>query len=122
MVKLEMSASVKEENGLPEITKSSLLQIYRIEEDSVQRTSCFTVAVASAGAGAGVILSDRIKDVAFTALTIFNICNDNSQLLRDIEAAMDTQQQANLTLQRGRQRMTIISSYSVMTSKKNKTI
>ena len=39
-------------------------------------------------------------DYACTALSILNICNDNSQLLLDIEAGMDTQQQTILTLQR----------------------
>ena len=99
MVKLEMSASVKDQNGLSEITKSFLPQIHR-KEASVKRTRRFAVDVAAIGEGARLILSDPIKDAACTALCIFKMCNDNSQLSRDIAAAMDTQQQTILTLQR----------------------
>ena len=38
IVKLEMTASVKDQNGLSEITKSFLPQIHRTEEYSVKRT------------------------------------------------------------------------------------
>ena len=100
MVKQEMSASVKDQNGLSEITKSFLPQIHRTEEASIKRHRRFIGAVAAIGAGAGLILGDPIKDAACTALSIFNMCDDNSQLSRDIEAAMDTQQQTILTLQR----------------------
>ena len=100
MVKQEMSASIKDQNGLSEITKSFLPQIHRTEEASITRTRRFIGAVAAIGAGAGLILVDPIKDVACTALSIFNMCDDDSQLSRDIEAAMDTQQQTSLTLQR----------------------
>ena len=100
MVKQEMSASVKDQNGLSEIRNSFLPQIHRTEEASIKRTKRFIGAVAAIGAGAGLIPSDPIKDAACTALSIFNMCDDNSQLTRDIEAAMDTQQQTILTLQR----------------------
>ena len=100
MVKKEMSASVKDQNGLSEITKSFLPQIHRTEETSVKRTRRFIGAIAAIGAGAGLILGDPIKDAECTALSIFNMCRDNSQLSRDIEAALDTQQQTLLTLQR----------------------
>ena len=95
-----MSASVKNQNGLSEITKSFLPQIHRREEASVKRTRRFIGAVAAIGAGTGLILGDPIKDAACTALSIFNMCKNNSQLSRDIEAAMDTQQQTISTLQR----------------------
>ena len=100
MVKQEMSASVKDQNGLAEITKSFFPQIHRTEEASIKRTKRFIGAFGAVGAGAGLILGDPIKDAACTALSIFNMCDDNSQLSRDIEAAMDTQQQTILTLQR----------------------
>ena len=100
MVKQEMSASVKDQNGLSEIAKSFLPQIHRTEEASIKRTIRFIGAVAAIGAGARLILGDPIKDAACTALSIFNMCDDNSQLSRDIETAMDTQQQTILTLQR----------------------
>ena len=98
MVK-QMSATVKDQNGLSEITKSFLPQIHRTEEASIKRSRCFIGAVAVIGAGSGLLL-DPIKEAACTALSIFNMCNDNSQLSRDIEAAMDTQQQTILILQR----------------------
>ena len=91
MVKQEMSASVRDQNGLAEITKPFLPQIHRAEEASIKRTRRFSGAVAAFGAGAGLILGDPIKHAACTALSIFNMCNDNNQLSRDIEAAMDTQ-------------------------------
>ena len=101
MVKQEMSASVKDQNGLSETTKSFLPQIHRTEEASIKRTRrFFGGAVAAIGACDGLILGDSIKDAASTALSIFNMCDDNSQLSRDIEAAMDTQQETILTLQR----------------------
>ena len=100
MVKQEMSASFKDQNGLSEITKSFFPQIYRTEEASIKRTRRFIGAVAAIGAGAGLILGDPIKDAACTALSIFKMCDDNSQLSWDIEAAMDTQRQSILTLQR----------------------
>ena len=100
MVKQEMSASVKDQNGLSEITNSFLPQIHRTEEASIKQNRRFIGAVAAIGAGAGLILGDPIKDAACTALVIFTMCDDNSQLSPDIEAAMDTQQQTILTLQR----------------------
>ena len=100
LVKKEMSASVKDQNGLSEITKSFLPQIYRTEEVSAPRKKRFVGAVAAIGAGAGLILGDPIKDAACTALSIFNMCSDNSQLSRDVEAVLDTQQKTILTLQR----------------------
>ena len=95
-----MSASVKDQNGFSEITKSFLPQIHRTEEASIKRTRRFVGAVAAIGAGAGLILGDSIKDAACTALSIFNMCNDNSPLSQNIEAAVDTQQQIFLILQR----------------------
>ena len=95
-----MSASVKDQNGLSEITKSFWPEIHRTEEASTKRTKRFIGAVAAIGAGAGLILGDPIKDAACTALSIFNMCDDNSKLSRDIEAAMRTQQQTISTLQR----------------------
>ena len=100
LVKKEMRASVKDQNGLSEITKSFLPQIYRTEEVSAPRKKRFVGAVAAIGAGAGLILGDPIKDAACTALSIFNMCSDNSQLSRDVEAVLDTQQKTILTLQR----------------------
>ena len=100
MVKQEMSASVNDQNGLSEITKSILPQIHRTEEASIKQTRRFIGAVAAIGAGAGLILADPVKDAACTALSIFNLCDNNSQLSRDIEVAMDIQQQTILTLQR----------------------
>ena len=100
LVKQEMSASVKDQNGLSEITKSFLPQIHRTEEASIKRTRRFIGAAAAIGAGAGLILGDPIKDAECTALSIFKICNDNSQLSPDVEAALDIQQQTVLTLQR----------------------
>ena len=94
-----MSASVKYQNGLSEITKSFLLQVHRTEEISLQRTS-FLGAVAATGAGAGLSLGDPIENGACTALSIFNTYNDNNELSRDFEAAKDAQQRTILTLQR----------------------
>ena len=99
MLKIEMSASVKDQNGLCDITKAFLPQIHRTEEASIKRTRRFIGAVAAIGAGAGLILGDPIKEAACTALSIFNMCDDNSQLSRDIEAVMDTQHQTVSTLQ-----------------------
>ena len=75
-------------------------QIHRTEEASVKRTRRFIGAVAAIGAGARLIVFDPFKDAACTALSIFNMCNDNSHLSRDVEATTDTQQQTILTLQR----------------------
>ena len=95
-----MRSSVIDQNDLSEITKSFLPQMYGTKEPSAPRTKRFIGAVAACGAGAGLILGDPIKDAACTALSIFNMCIDNSQLSRDVEAVMDTQKQTILTLQR----------------------
>ena len=99
MIKQEMSASIKDQNGHFEITKFFLPQIHGTEEASIKRTRRSIGAVAAIAAGAGLILGDAIKDAACSALSIFNMCNDDSQLSRDIEATMDIQQQFLLTLQ-----------------------
>ena len=88
VVKLEMSASVKDQNSLSETTKSFFPQTQGTEEASVKQTRRFIGAVAAIGAGAGLILPDLIKDNACTALSVFNTCNNNSQLSWDFEAAM----------------------------------
>ena len=74
-------------------------QIHRTEEASIKRSRRFIGAVAIS-ASAGLILGDPVKDAACTALSIFNMCNENSQLWRNNEAAMDTQHQTISTLQR----------------------
>ena len=51
-----------------------------------------------------MILGNPSKHAAFTALSIFNMCNDNNQLPLDIKAAMVTQQQFSLTPQRVQQK------------------
>ena len=99
MMKLELSSSVKEQNGLSEKTKSLSPQTHKTEEVFVQRTRRFNGAVGAFGTAAGLILGDPNEDVACTALNILKICNDNSQLSRHIEATMEIQQQTILVLQ-----------------------
>ena len=90
MVKLEMNASIRNQNGLSEITKSFLSEIYKTGEASVKRTIRLIGAVAAIGAGGRLILGDPIKETACLALSVFNLCNEKSQLSREIEAAMGT--------------------------------
>ena len=122
MVKREISASVKAQNGLSEKTKSILSQLHRTGDAFIKQSRRFIGAVAAIGAGAGLILGDPIKDDACTTLSIFNMCNDNSQLSPDFEALMDTNSKLFWLCSASRQRMTITSSYLVMKSKNHNTM
>ena len=120
LVKKEMTALVKDQSGLSEITKSFLPQIYRTQEASAPRKKLFVGAIAAIGAGAGLILGDPIKDAACIALSIFNMCSDNNQLSRGFEAVMDTHRQTILTLQHAQAKNDKIFSFSANKSKKHK--
>ena len=54
---------------------------------------------AAAGA-AGLILGDPVKDAAFSALSIFSLCSDNTELEADVENMLKQQTVFQKTLER----------------------
>ena len=59
------------------------------------------IGLIAASAGAtGLALGDPVKEVACTALSIFNICTDTTDLQNDIDGILATQNQFQDVLQR----------------------
>ena len=80
MVKREMSALIKDQNGLFKVKKFFLPQIQGTEEASIKRTIRSFGAVVALGACAGLILGDPIKDVAYLS----SVCITTTASCREI--------------------------------------
>ena len=56
--------------------------------------------IAAAAAAAGLILGDPFKDAACSALSIFSLCSDNTELEADVENMLKQQTVFQKTLER----------------------
>ena len=67
---------------------------------TLPRSKRFVGAIAALAAGAGLILGDPLKEAACTAVSIFNLCDDTSNLSQDVDQILKTQEETIATLQR----------------------
>lgn len=100
LIKLELRSAQTDQAGLEEVTKSFLPPLRQRAEHDKPRKKRFVGAIAAIAAGAGLVLGDPIKDAACSAVSIFNLCDDNSELSRQVDDVLTTQEQTIETLKR----------------------
>ena len=100
LIKLEVKHAMDEPDKLAEVMKSFLPKQYKKDMATLPRLKRFIGAIAALRAGAGMILGDPMKEVACTAVSIFNLCDDTSSLCQDVEQILKTQEETIATLQR----------------------
>ena len=96
----EITEADKDRNRLVEFATSFLPQqsMFAGEKNNRSRRAIGTNA-AAAGA-AGLILGDPVKDAACSALSIFSLCSDNTELKADVENMLKQQTVFQNTLER----------------------
>ena len=100
MIKTELKEAEVEESELKDITRSFLPRRHQQSVPPFERNRRFVGAVAALAAGAGLVLGDPVKDAACTALSIFNLCDDESALSKKVGLALQQQKDTLDTLQR----------------------
>ena len=100
LIKLEVKQATDEQDKLADVMKSFLLKQYQRDVATLPRSKRFIGAIAVLAAGAGLILGDPLKDAAYTAVSIFNLCDDTSSLSQDVDHILKTQEEIIATLQR----------------------
>ena len=81
----EIAEADKYRNRLVEIATSFLPQQSMLAGNTGSRSRRAIGLIAAAAGAAGLILGDPVKDAACSALSIFSLCSDNTELEADVE-------------------------------------
>ena len=87
-------------NRLVEIVTSFLPQQSMLAGNTGSRSPRAMGLIAAAAGAAGLILRDPVKDPACSALSIFSLCSDNTELEADVENLLKQQTKFQKTLER----------------------
>ena len=96
LIKLEVKQATDEQEKLAEVMKSFLPKQYQRDVATLPRSKRFIGAIAALAAGAWLILGDPLKEVACTAVSVFNLCDNTSSLSQILK----TKEETIATLQR----------------------
>ena len=107
----EIAEAKAERNRLLEIATSFLPQQSMLPGKTGSRSRRAIGLIAAAAGAAGLILGDPVKYAACSALSIFSLCSDNTELKADVENMLKQQTVIQETLERVQNKMMKISSY-----------
>ena len=96
----EKAEAKADRTRLVEIATSFLLQQSMLAGNTGSRRPGATGLIAAAAGAAGLILEDSVKDAACSALSIFSLCSDNTELEADVENMLRQQTVFQKTLER----------------------
>ena len=96
----EIAEADKDRNRLVEIATSFLPQQSLHAGNTGSRSRRAIGLIAAAAGAAGLILGDPVKDAACSALSIFSLCSDNTELEADVENMLKQQTVFQKTLER----------------------
>ena len=96
----EIAEADKDRNRLVEIATSFLPQQSMLAGNTGSRSRRAIGLIAAAAGAAGLILGDPVKDAACSALSIFSLCSDNTELEADVENMLKQQTVFQETLER----------------------
>ena len=96
----EIAEAKADRNRLVEIATSFLPQQSMPAGDIHSRSPRAIGLIAAAAGAAGLILGDPVKDAACSALSIFSLCSDNTELEADVENMLKQQTVFQETLER----------------------
>ena len=80
----EIAEAKADRNRLVEIASSFLPQQSMLAGNTGSRSRRAIGIIAAAAGAAGLILGDPVKDAACSALSIFSLCSDNTELEADV--------------------------------------
>ena len=96
----EIAEADKDRNRLVEIATSFLPQQSMLAGERNNRSRRAIGLIAAAAGAAGLILGDPVKDAACSALSIFSLCSDNTEIEADVENMLNQQTVFQKTLER----------------------
>ena len=96
----EIAEANADRNRLVEIATSFLPQQSMLAGNTGSRNRRAIGLIAAAAGAAGLILGDPVKDAACSALLIFSLCSDNTELEADVENMLKQQRVFQKTLER----------------------
>ena len=96
----EIAEAKTDRNRLVEIATSFLPQQSMLAGNTGSRSPRAIGLLAAAAGAAGLILGDPVKDAACSALSIFSVCSDNTELEADVENLLKQQTLFQKTLER----------------------
>ena len=96
----EIAEAKADRNRLVEIATSFLPQQSMLAGNTGSRSRRAIGIIAAAAGAAGLILGDPVKDAACSALSIFSLCSDNTELEADVENMLKQQTVFQETLER----------------------
>ena len=96
----EMAEADKHRNRLVEIATSFLPQQSMLAGERNIRSRRAIGLIAAAAGAARLIYGDPVKDAACSALSIFSLCSDNTELAADVENMLKQQTVFQKTLER----------------------
>ena len=96
----EIAEAKADRNRLVEIATSFLPQQSMMADNTSSRSPRAIGLIAAAAGAAGLILGDPVKDAACSALSIFSLCSDNTELAADVENMLKQQTVFQETLER----------------------
>ena len=99
-LQLELAAAQKDQTTLLEVANSFIPPQLKRKSKDPNRQRRAIGAIAAIAAGAGLVLGEPIKDAACNALSIFNLCHNNDDLVKDVNSIMAQQKYQTETLKR----------------------
>ena len=100
LLEKEIAEAKADRNRLVEIATSFLPQQSMLAGNTGSRSPGAIGLIAAAASAAGLILGDPVKVAARSALSIFSLCSDNTELEADIEKMLKQQTVFQKTLER----------------------
>ena len=96
----EIAEAAKDRNRLVEIATSFLPQQSTLAGEKNNWSRRAIGLIAAAAGAAGLILGDPVKDAASSALSIFNLCSDKTELEADVKNMLKQQTVFQKTLEK----------------------
>ena len=107
----ETAEAKADRNRLVEIDTSFLPLQSMLAGNTGGRSPGAIGLIAAAAGAAGLIFGDAVKNTAFSALSIFSLCSDNTELETDVESFLKQPTVFQKTLERLQIETTTFSSY-----------
>ena len=101
----EIEESKADRNRWVEIATSFLPQQLMLAVNTGSRNPSAFGLIAAAASAAGLILADPVKDAACSALSIFSLCSENTELQADVNNLLQQQTVLQKTLERVQDRI-----------------
>ena len=100
----EIAEATEDRNRLVETATSFLPQQSTLAVKTSSRSPRAIGLIAAASGAAGLILGDPVKDAACSALSIFILCSDKTEIEADVEKLLNQQTVLQKTLERVQKR------------------